>query len=941
MTRHRQKILLLVSLSAILLVLAGQALSQSPARIAQIPGIQAGPCNPGPEEKPWLNKSQTPECRALEAIAAMTPEERAAEMGGITGQGRNQRLGLIAGGGSDGPNGIGTMVNAAPYTAPNAAGNTGAGRGAQGRGANVTAFANAVTLAATWDRDLARQFGKALGEEYVAKGMNSTLGPTINIMRTWHWGRNGETFSEDPFLTGELAVAEITALKEQKVLTVLKHYAGNNQENTRIGMRPDNAGIDERITDKALHEIYLPAFKASVERAHTGGIMCSYNQINGKFSCNNPELLGYLRQWGFDGFIAPDAAFALRDPLTAALAGVTRGVNGAQNLVQQDKLSQAQADRMLYYNILPYFRLGIYDSPAPGNPAAEVSTPDHVMVARTVAEEGAVLLKNRRAALPIDAKVKTIAVIGDDAGPHVTAVENGSGHVNVTKMNVPLEAITARAGSTIKVVYERGTAGIGALPPIPANVLKPASGQGEGFLASYFTSMSATGIPVVTRVEAAVGTSQPPPELTPAPAGRGATPGENPPAPPAGTTAPPAAAPPNAAGAGQPGRGTADAGGPGGAGGGRGGRGGGRGGPSFSATWTATLNPPTTGPYTFSLTGSGTAQLYVDGVSVATIMRADFGQTVQGVIQLKTGRPVPIAVKFNNASAVMGGTVQLGWQPPDPQMVSKAVAAAKGADVAIVFAGEQLGEGQDKVSLPLPGDQNSLIDAVASANPRTIVVLHTSNPVSMPWLDKAAAVIEAFYPGQESGSSIARVLFGDVNPSGKLAMTFPANEHQGPGSTFLEYPGDGMTVNFDEGVMVGYRFYDQYNQTPLFPFGFGLSYTTFKYSDLQVEHTSGEQATVKVKVTNTGTREGAEVAQLYLGFPAAAEEPPKQLKGFEKLRLKPGESKVATMKLDAESLAAWDNDTSRFKVFPGAYSVMVGGSSRDIAVRGSFTIAGK
>ena len=170
-------------------------------------------------------------------------------------------------------------------------------------------------------------------------------------------------------------------------------------------------------------------------------------------------------------------------------------------------------------------------------------------------------------------------------------------------------------------------------------------------------------------------------------------------------------------------------------------------------------------------------------------------------------------------------------------MLAKAVAAAKQSDVAIVFAAEQMGEGQDKVTLALPGDQDKLIAAIAEANPRTVVVLHNSNPVSMPWLDKVAAVIEAFYPGQEAGSSIARLLFGDVNPSGKLAMTFPANEHQGPGASFLDYPGDGMTVNYSEGVLVGYRWYDAKNQEPLFPFGYGLSYTTFRYGDLQVERT--------------------------------------------------------------------------------------------------------
>jgi beta-glucosidase len=879
--------------------------AQGSERVARIPGINPGPCNPGPEEKPWLNPNQPPGCRALEVIASMTLEEKLAELGGITGRSANKRLELTSGGGSDGPNGIATM-----------------GTTPQARGRNVTAFANAVTLAATWNRDLASRYGRALGEEFVGKGSNSVLGPTINIMRTWHWGRNGETLSEDPYLTAEFAVAEIKALNEQKVLTVLKHYAGNNQENTRCGILPDNAGIDARITEKALHEIFLPGFKASVQRAGTGGIMCSYNQVNGKFACNNPELLGYLREWDFDGFIAPDAAFAQRDPLTAALAGVTR-VSGRDvaAFIKEKKLQVGDLDRMLYYNLTPYFRIGIYDSPSKGNPDADVSTPEHQALARKVAEEGAVLLKNRMNVLPIDAaKVKSIAVIGDDAGPHVTIGLNGSGHVYATKVSVPIDAITARAGDAIKVTYEPGTVGIGPLPAIPASAMKPSSGEGQGLLATYYSSTDSTGIPVVSRVEPGVqNISNPPDEFytaqgLPVPSARGmfSQTGAQPKSAPGAASKQPPSPP-----AGMPRR------------------------IAWSARWTGSFIPPSTGEYIFSVTGAGTAQLYVADKPVAVMMRADFGQTVQGIITLKAGIPIPIELKYSNSSVILGPGMALGWHPPDPDMRAKAVAAAKRSDVAIVFAAEQMGEGQDKVTLALPGDQNSLIAEIAQANPRTVVVLHNSNPVSMPWLGKVAAVIEAFYPGQEAGSSISALLFGDVNPSGKLAMTFPANESQGPGAFFLDYPGDGMTVNYSEGVLVGYRWYDARKQEPLFPFGFGLSYTTFRYSDLQVEHTGREQAAVKVRITNTGPRQGAEVVQLYVGSPAIAKEPPKQLKGFEKVLLKPGESKVVTVKLDENSFAVWDSEAHKWAIHPGTYSIMVGSSSRDIRLKSAFTVPSK
>jgi beta-glucosidase len=322
------------------------------------------------------------------------------------------------------------------------------------------------------------------------------------------------------------------------------------------------------------------------------------------------------------------------------------------------------------------------------------------------------------------------------------------------------------------------------------------------------------------------------------------------------------------------------------------------------------------------------------------MMRADFGMVAQGSIQLTAGQPVPIELKYSSDSNLTGQLLRVGWAPPEPELINAAVAAAKRADVAVVFAAEQLGEGYDKLALGLPGDQDRLIEAVAEANPRTIVVLHTSNPVAMPWVNNVAAIIEAWYPGQEAGPSIASVLFGDVNPSGKLPMTFPADDTQGPATKWTEYPGDGYTANFTEGVLVGYRWYDAKNQQPLFPFGHGLSYTTFKYDTLQVQ-SAGDAATVKVRVTNTGTRAGAEVAQLYLESPPEALEPPLQLKGFEKAMLKPGESKTVTFALDKDALSAWDEATHGWKLYAGTYAVHVGSSSRDLRVKAAFSIGAR
>ena len=269
-----------------------------------------------------MDATQTPECRAALALAAMTPEEK------IAFRGTNERLGLLSPGGSDGPNGViggGFGVEQTAVT--------------QGRSANVTAFPTVIGLGATWDSELARRFGEAVGEEFHGKGMTSVTGPTINLLRTWHWGRSAETFGEDPYHMSELVVPEILGIQSGKVIAVAKHFAANNQENTRTGIFPDNAGIDERITEKALFEIYFPHFRAAAARAHNGAVMCAYNQVNGVFSCNNTWMIDQLRGWGFDGYIIPDAVYALRSPEAAARAGVD-AVSGAEvaNLVKAGKL---------------------------------------------------------------------------------------------------------------------------------------------------------------------------------------------------------------------------------------------------------------------------------------------------------------------------------------------------------------------------------------------------------------------------------------------------------------------------------------------------------------------------------------------------------------------------------------------------------------------------
>jgi beta-glucosidase len=356
----------------------------------------------------------------------------------------------------------------------------------------------------------------------------------------------------------------------------------------------------------------------------------------------------------------------------------------------------------------------------------------------------------------------------------------------------------------------------------------------------------------------------------------------------------------------------------------------------WSARWTGTLTPPVTGLYTFSLSGSGTAALYLDNQRVTSFERTDFPNTSIGSIQLTAGRPVQVLINYDNASVAIPSSPRLGWEPPSGRL-ERAVAAAKNADVVIVFVGEQLGEGYDKHYLALPGDQNNLIEAVSAANPRTVVVLHTSTAVAMPWIDKIAAVVAAWYPGQEAGSAIAALLFGDENPSGKLPMTFPRDESQGAVSHWMRYPGDGRNMQYDEGVFVGHRWYDANDQEPLFPLGHGLSYTKFQMSGLRVKG-AGDRRVIELDVANLGQRDGSEVVQVYIGMPSEAGEPPQVLKGFEKVAVPVGAKRHVKIALPDSELAIYDESGSLWRVVPGTYKVLVGASSRDIRQHGEFEI---
>ena len=707
---------------------------------------------------------------------------------------------------------------------------------------------------------------------------------------------------EDPYLAGRLAAAEVRAIQDTHVISMVKHFVGNNAETERTGYATANGrtpAINTVASERALRELYFPPFKAVVQQGGAGSVMGSYNRVNGTYACQHPGILGTLkREWGWDGFVAPDFKHAVRDPVAAANAGLDiPGLGVTEGRTAEHFTSGAipaeRLDEIVRRTLFAIFDAGLDQHPLAdeGRRPALASTPSHVALATRIAADGMVLLTNRDGLLPLDAgRVGSVAVIGtarDDA----QWVMAGSPSVRVftDRRVTPLGGIAARAGTGVRVAFAQGSFGDAPLPTVPAEVLTPPDGDGNGLLGEYWNGEASNGAPALTVVDATV-------EIPTAPDGLTA--------------------------------------------------------PVWSARWTGTITPAVDGPHRFTVLAAGITRLEVDGTLVAAGER-EFGQVfdgpplpVSGTIDLSSGRPVAIRLDYNSSTAwpVMdlglgGGNVRLGWQPPDDR-IGEAARLAADCDVAVVVASTAVGEGMDRASLALPGDQDRLIAAVAEANPRTVVVLNTGGPVLMPWLERAGTVLAAWLPGQQFGQALAAVLFGDADPGGRLPVTFPADPGQGPITGPERWPGTDGDARYDEGVLVGYRWFDAHGQEPLFCFGHGLSYGEYAYGEPHLDHDQASGAvTVTVQVTNTGGRAGSEVVQLYVAAPPAAGQPPRQLNGFAKVHLDPGATETVTLRLEPGDLAAYDEPSGTWVTHPGRYELLAGRSSRDIRGRATVELA--
>jgi beta-glucosidase len=748
-----------------------------------------------------------------------------------------------------------------------------------------TALPAPISLASTWSPSAAGQYGQVEGAEALDQGRNVVEGPDINIARVPVNGRTFEAYGEDPYLDGQIAAGNVTGIQSQGVIATPKHFDANNQETNR-------STINEVISQRTLEEIYMPAFKAAVQ-AGAGSVMCAENQVNGAYSCDSAALIGTLEKgWHFPGFVMSDFT-SIHNTVQAADAGTSLELPSATfygpalaTAVENGQVSKSTVDEMVHRIFYTMFRLGLFDRPAPAPkpiPAAQDGA-----TAQSLAEAGTVLLKNDQASLPLNpSRLKSVALIGPEAN---VASAGGAGSAKVAPIQTvsPLQAIGTEAARHHVTVHDAGEPPVNLGPTaIPAYALSPAGGAPgqHGLLAQYFNNSDWQGTPVVSRVEPYID--------------------EN-------------ALPPAGVNSGQ----------------------------TYSVRWSGTLTPPATGSYTLSLTSLASMTLSLNGQVVISDGGNFPAETVSKTVTLTAGTPYAIEVDSKPSNMAVA---ELGWQLPagaDNPLIDQAVRAARSSQTAVVFVGDQESEGVDRPNLSLPGFQDQLIQAVAQANPRTVVVLNTGAPVLMPWLSQVPAVVEAWYPGEEDGNAIAAVLFGAVNPSGKLPITFPASESAVPANTPAQYPGINGVATYSEGLDVGYRYDDAEGITPLFPFGFGLSYTSFAFSHLTVAGPGhgGNQGKIVVtaEVTNTGSRAGTEVAQLYVGDPASAQEPPRQLRGFQRVTLRPGQHEVVHFSLPASSLAYWSDATQGWTTAPGTYQVYVGDSSAtaSLPLHGQFSLGG-
>jgi beta-glucosidase len=755
-------------------------------------------------------------------------------------------------------------------------------RGDSNSGKSSACFPCAISIGSTWDMDLINQLGIALGEEAKVKDVDVLLGPTINIHRHPLGGRHFESFSEDPFLTGKIATEYVKGVQSQDVAACLKHFIGNDTEYERHL-------VSSNIDEKTLREIYLLPFEMGIKEGNAQVVMSAYNKLNNIYCSSHKELLiDILKdEWGFDGYVVSDWGAALETEENAK-GGLDLEMPGPGNVwgdqlfaaVSEGKVEEELIDDKVrrILNIANFSKR--FENPT-NKPEQSNNSEEHRKLLKKAAASGMVLLKNNDL-LPLKSNVKNLAIIGPNA-KEAQIIGGGSASLKPHYQAHPLEAFQNKLGDHTNISYAKGCHTHKFLPRVNEGFMD----DKEGFLVEYFEGSNFDENLLVQ--EHLIGNKF---WVFEGFAKDVIAKFER---------------------------------------------------PDISVRFSCAYTPDISGQHEFEIFGIGKARLFIDGeelidnwteTSPGEAFFSFSSDSKRALVNLIEGTTYQLEIRYKFEGNFPA--IYIGCQAPDKvNLFDEALEVASAADQVILIVGTNSDwetEGNDRSDFNLPVNQNHLIEEVLRVNPNTLVVLNTGSPVKMPWADKAEAIMQTWFAGQEFGNALVDIITGEINPSGRLPTSFPKNIEDTP--AFNSYPGKDLQMNYDEKLLVGYRWYDKKNIKTLFPFGHGLSYTNFEYSDLEVDVHPKNMASCKFSVRNTGQVAGIETAQCYVSFKTIDDsEPEKTLQGFSKIALNPNDESSIEINLNSRNFSSWNVAKRSWEVRAGSYEILIGSSAENILLQ--------
>ena len=800
-------------------------------------------------------------------IKDLTLEEKIELLSGFDAWQTNKidRLGIPSIKMSDGPNGV---------------------RGDGNSGKSSACFPCAISIGSSWNLNLINTLGEELASEAKLKDVDVLLGPTINIHRHPLGGRHFECFSEDPFLTGKIAIEYVKGVQSKNIAACLKHFVGNDTEFERYTV---SSNIDERT----LREIYLLPFEMAIKEANAKVVMSAYNKLNNIYCSSHKNLLiDILKdEWGFDGYVVSDWG-AARDTVENAIGGLDLEMPGparswGKNLITaiNDKavpedLINDKVKRIL--NVASFCKR--FENPI-RKPEMDNDSKLKRKLLKDAAQEGMVLLKND-GILPLKKDIKSIGIIGPNA-EKAQIIGGGSATLVPYHESHPVSSFQNNFSEKTIVKSAKGCHTYRYLPEINKSLTKE-----NGFLVEYFNVTDNKNDFISSKVlrgskfwifegfaKDIIGTEDRPDIFV-----------------------------------------------------------------KFSCTYV----PDISGEHAFEIFAIGKSKLIINNEEIidnwtdplpGDAFFAHGSSSQRGASHLEKDKSYQIEIQYKFEGNFPA--IYIGCQPPDKiNLLDEALNIAKEVDEVILLVGTNSDwetEGNDRVDFNLPGEQNTLIEKVLEINPNAIIVLNTGSPVDMPWVNKAKSILQSWYAGQEYGDALFEILTGLVNPSGKLPTTFPKRIKDTP--AYSCYPGENLQMSYDEKLLIGYKWYDRKKIEPLFHFGHGLSYTNFEYSNLRISNSDKNNFTCSFNIENVGDISGFEISQCYISFMNCDEdEPIKKLQGFDKTYINSGEIKKIEISLDSKSFSTWDIKNHQWEIKKGVFNILIGASSNDIKLKDSINL---